>query len=614
MKSAFLRIALVMQLTVPLAAYSDDGIIWGDTVGGKIEAAFLDGSSHRTLLSNTPGVDAIAIDHAHGKLFWSENPGANRRIRSADLDGSNPVTVASAMSGNDFIFGLALDTTSQKVYWSEYNSGVVRTAGYDGNNLSNLISGLQGPVGVDVDPIDGKIYFSEADANQITSADIDGTNINVIYNGLPSGPLQLVLDTTVSPKQIYYGLFTTLNRVDIDGSSPTEVANGIGIFTALAIDFQSRTAYIGDVGSHNTHRVGLDGNGFTTILPSTWSIFGVALGDVAALPPTPTPTLTFTSTPTPTQTSTATATPQPTTTPQATTTPLPTTTPQPTMTPLPTNTPQSTNTPQPTPTVNIGAGNIAGTLTNSSGQPIANALITLYDSTSEQQASNILAQNSGRVLKTTLTNVYGNYSFNEVPNGAFRLEPKLDGLTFNPPSIVVNSGTKASSIEGQQTGSHDIRAQCSSRNIVPTLVQFGSAAEALLESTKLGLNHLSRALTKGKASDSKARVLAQLAKLENRNALLHSSTLESSNTLPLIVLTCPTNLGCHTKTFGKSLNLLRTKLRNTLHGAEVIANIAETETGEKNVTAKRDLQRAFLRYARAVRLTGELPMRSDTCE
>ena len=594
-----------------------------------MEGTFLDGSNRHVVISSAPGVEAIVIDTARSKLFWSENSGGSRRVRRAELDGSNPITIANALAANDFIFGIAIDSVSEKVYWTEYNSDVVRVADYDGSNLSTLIaSGIDGPVGIAVDGTDGKIYFAEADNNQISSSDLDGTNLGVVLSGTPTGPLNLVLDTTVSPKQLYYALFTSINRVDVDGASPTViVSSGLTTVTALTVDFQARRAFIGDVGTHSINAVDLDGSNFETVLSSVLSVFGVALSDVSAFTPTPTPTPTAT----PSPTSTPTTTPTPTATPTATSSPTETLVPTliptsiSTATPLPTNTlvPAATATYlptvvpptptlTPTPITTAGPGMVVGSLVNSSGQPIPNALVSLFSIASETQSiMRAQAASSEQIIKTTLTDNNGQYRFSGLANGAFRIQPLLDGIDFNPPSIIVKSGTKAPEVSGDNTGEIDDR--CLSKNEVEVTVVFGESVETLHAYIVRGIDRLSTSLKRRKISNQTTRLLVKLSALKQESTAALSSAYELSRGLPLVVISCPTNLNCSVYNSADAVAALKIKLRQLSRISEKVWTLDAQRVGEHSALPSGYDLKASARYLAAIRALGHLPFVTSDC-
>ena len=109
----------------------------------------------------------VAIDPGHGKLYWTlttsgGNPGL---IQRANLDGSGAQTLID--SAGVRLRGLRVDPVAGKVYWTTYrddaiSSGVIRRMDLDGQNLEDLITGLDKPQDVALDIGGGKPYWPDS--------------------------------------------------------------------------------------------------------------------------------------------------------------------------------------------------------------------------------------------------------------------------------------------------------------------------------------------------------------------------------------------------------------------------------------------------------------------
>lgn len=123
----------------------------GNKISQNIEVVRTQGTQYRaTILSNDQSPTAvaqpvaIAIDSDRGLIFWlDQGAGANaKKVARADLDGKNAlIVVNSDLSELDSI---ALDTGSQRIYFTEAKSGHITSVAYDGQfrvsfkNLSKL--------------------------------------------------------------------------------------------------------------------------------------------------------------------------------------------------------------------------------------------------------------------------------------------------------------------------------------------------------------------------------------------------------------------------------------------------------------------------------------------
>ncbi len=96
----------------------------------------------------------IALDISAGKMYWTEyyyNHNYDGTIKRANIDGTS---VETLVSGLQTPFGIALDLTGQRVYWTDMETGKIQYAGLDGSGLTDLqIDGLVGPRGIIIAPI-----------------------------------------------------------------------------------------------------------------------------------------------------------------------------------------------------------------------------------------------------------------------------------------------------------------------------------------------------------------------------------------------------------------------------------------------------------------------------
>lgn len=65
---------------------------------------------------------------------------------------------------------------------------------------------------------------------------------------------------------------------------------------------------------------------------------------------------------------------------------------------------------------------LSGTVADKAGTPIAGVTISL----------------TGAAAKTAVTNAFGNYTLEDLPNGNYTATPSLGGSVFNPPNANVN--------------------------------------------------------------------------------------------------------------------------------------------------------------------------------
>ena len=119
----------------------------------------------------------IALDTTDGKIYRAQFMGS---IHRSNLDGSQTEDI---ITPDNYIFDIALDTTTEKIYWTKEEASYIYYANLDGSNIQSINGGAYN-LGLAVDAEDGKIYYScvnESWTNfEIHRANIDGSGIETI--------------------------------------------------------------------------------------------------------------------------------------------------------------------------------------------------------------------------------------------------------------------------------------------------------------------------------------------------------------------------------------------------------------------------------------------------
>ena len=193
----------------------------------------------------------LALDVSGGKMYWTDRQ--NGKIQRADLDGSN-VEDLLTLAGLAFPGEIALDVANGKMYWTNPGSDKIQRADLDGANLEDLVaSGLSSPTGLALDLSAGKMYWTDRGTHKIQRADLDGSNVeDLVASGLmsPNG-----LDLDVSGGKMYWTDVDAdkVQRAGLDGSNVEDLltsAAGLVDPSGLAVGAASSsggTYGVGDV-------------------------------------------------------------------------------------------------------------------------------------------------------------------------------------------------------------------------------------------------------------------------------------------------------------------------------------------------------------------------------
>lgn len=171
--------------------------------GSKVYRASFSGSGLVTLINLAPGANprGIGVDHADGKLYWADFD--QDAIYRANLDGTLPAVWVALPAGSG-PYGVAVDP-GQAVYWTEYNTGLLRRALTFEPGITNLVSGLADPTYLAIDLSNFLIYWTEGGAGtqRIRRADTGGGGLVTLPMPLTTyGGLAISQNTTTSTPQI----------------------------------------------------------------------------------------------------------------------------------------------------------------------------------------------------------------------------------------------------------------------------------------------------------------------------------------------------------------------------------------------------------------------------
>ena len=164
-----------------------DKIYWTDWMKGTIQRADLNGQNIEILISGLNRPRDIAL-LAGDKIYWTEATGITGRIRwrgrfwagfetgkiqAANLDGSN---IKEILTGLRRLGDIALDVVRDKIYWA--GEHIIQRADLDGSNVEDIVSESARDIALDV--LAGKLYWIDAYGETIQQAELDGSNVEDI--------------------------------------------------------------------------------------------------------------------------------------------------------------------------------------------------------------------------------------------------------------------------------------------------------------------------------------------------------------------------------------------------------------------------------------------------
>jgi sugar lactone lactonase YvrE len=203
---------------------------------GKIWSVNLDGSELTELASNLIEPYAVALDVAHGKVYWADDmdddsdvvvPG---KIYRANLDGSDSEVIVT-MDDAQFR-AIALDLKNGKMYFNDVNNEDFYMAELDGSGATPILSGVYG-YAMFVDTKHDKLYFDEQNAEELQRANLDGTNVETVDD---NGTRIYGIAMDQEKDKLYWSGRDsgTIEESDMDGGNQVTLKSGLasprGIF------------------------------------------------------------------------------------------------------------------------------------------------------------------------------------------------------------------------------------------------------------------------------------------------------------------------------------------------------------------------------------------------
>ena len=249
---------------------------WIDTEAGTLHR--LIGDEVEDLLPDVQDATSLAVDTTNNKLYWTEQTGKNKgSIKSANLDGSNALVLANIQNGVPR--SIAVDPTQGKLYWTN-SRGRIQRSNLNGKQIRNLIQDLESPDRITVNAGDGKLYWTENNG-QIQRANLNGKSIQNIASGL-----ETISGLAIVGNKIYWTEKTgestgKVGRANLDGSNARTLASLKSAPSSIVIDPVGRKLYWAASGG-SIRRANLNGKKVQNVVSGLSAPANIVLGSSPA--------------------------------------------------------------------------------------------------------------------------------------------------------------------------------------------------------------------------------------------------------------------------------------------------------------------------------------------
>ncbi len=188
----------------------------------RILSADFDGGRIRDRLRNN-FVWGLCIDPTQERLYVSG--GGSSGIFSVGLAGDSASRRDFTIPKTFYASGLTIDQFERKLYWAEAGTfvrgGKLQRSNLEGTQVEDIITRLFEPTGITIDPQDRKIYWAESEPCRIRSANYDGSNIKTLMTGAYTNRNDNYWDLTFDEptRKLYFISYAAIARCDRDGSN-----------------------------------------------------------------------------------------------------------------------------------------------------------------------------------------------------------------------------------------------------------------------------------------------------------------------------------------------------------------------------------------------------------
>jgi len=213
---------------------------------------------------------SVAYNPTTNSILYDTESGT---VVSYDLATNTGTTIATDLEN---AFGLAVDTETGKIYWSEFSAGEIWQMNADGSNKSMLVDVGGNPSGLAVDTVNNHIYYLTYNSTALYRIDLaTGSNKTTIHSSLNGQGVAVAVDPAA--EKLYYTIRgDDVFRSNLDGQNVETLITNQGAVQGMDIDVDSNKIYWIDVIAGTIRSADLnDGNNIqdiTTLGGNGWHL------------------------------------------------------------------------------------------------------------------------------------------------------------------------------------------------------------------------------------------------------------------------------------------------------------------------------------------------------
>lgn len=154
-------------------------LLWSDFNGRRVMRAELDGSHPAEVIGGIDSPSGLSVDASNGKVYLITYN--NTQLLRFNLDGTQLETLASNLGGQGT--SLVVDSSGRKLYFATREKNIY-VANMNGTSITPLVTNQTTVFGIAIDATGGRLYWSDWLGQAVRSANLfDGSDIQTVNSG-----------------------------------------------------------------------------------------------------------------------------------------------------------------------------------------------------------------------------------------------------------------------------------------------------------------------------------------------------------------------------------------------------------------------------------------------
>lgn len=252
----------------------DELLYFNDSLGGRLFRSDRAGASEYSI-ADGGYLGAFDIDRASRKVYFVHGPGdGNYAFERANLDGTNREILNTRFSMCSPIT-LAFDPGAAKLYWGpachDVSEPTVWRMNPDGSDLEGIIWNTESAMDVKLDIANGKIYWADG-FTTVNRANLDGSTPENVLT-IPGAKVKgIAIDSTAGLIYFTDDASNKVRRAPLSGGTVTDlVTSGLVVPWGIAVDRDLGRLYWADWTAKTITSSNLDGSDVLPVITSGFS-------------------------------------------------------------------------------------------------------------------------------------------------------------------------------------------------------------------------------------------------------------------------------------------------------------------------------------------------------